>query len=98
MSTQQLDEEVIFNVARKIDPLHGRANYLRQSFGNNTSLLARVQALLDVHDGESSFLACPIEDHRADHLEKSEQPEITERPGPGIGPYKLLEQRGEGGL
>src|SRR4051812_42241793 len=89
MATNPLDEEAIFHLARKIDGREVRDAYLRQACGTDEALRLRVEALLHVHDEEGSFLQSPAM--------TVDQP-ITERPGTVIGPYKLMEQIGEGGM
>jgi tetratricopeptide (TPR) repeat protein len=93
MATQPLDEEAIFQLARKIESPDGRAGYLEQVCGDNPPLRARVQALLDVQEQDSSFLRVP-----AAAIVFTVDDPITERPGTVIGPYKLMEQIGEGGM
>jgi eukaryotic-like serine/threonine-protein kinase len=93
MPPQNLDEEQIFNVARKIGAAERRAEYLQQACGENAELRERVLNLLRIEDQEKSFLSPvsgPIKDFDAS--------EIAERPGIVIGPYTLLEQIGEGGF
>ncbi len=51
-----------------------------------------VERLLAAHPGVGSFLDAPAAEVTADC-----QP-IAERPGTSIGPYKLMEQIGEGGM
>ena len=46
MATNQLDEEVIFNTARKIESAEARAEYLAQMCGDDASLRDRVDVLL----------------------------------------------------
>src|SRR5205809_101311 len=93
MAVPQLDEEAIFNVARKIDAPEARRAYLQQVCGADAALRARVQALLLVHEGDKSFLASPTP-----VLVATVDDPIREGPGTVIGPYKLLEQIGEGGF
>ncbi len=84
-------ERAIFEAALDIASAPERFAYLERACGQDPALLARVQALLGVHEGADRFLP--------------EQPEaeatvlwpVTERPGDRIGHYKLLEQIGEGG-
>ena len=56
MTSRQLDEEAIFHTARKITNSEAREEYLEQVCADNTALLARVQALLEVHEQEQDFL------------------------------------------
>jgi serine/threonine-protein kinase len=93
MAAQRSDEEVIFNVARKMDAPEVRENYLRQACGDEEPIRARVLALLDVHDKEKSFLASSVS-----VVDATIDEPIKERPGTVIGPYKLLQQIGEGGM
>src|SRR5207302_114969 len=51
------------------------------------------EALLRVHDEDASFLQEP-----ADGLPDFPEERLSEGPGTQIGPYKLLEQIGEGGF
>ncbi|MCE9529202.1 MAG: serine/threonine protein kinase, partial [Planctomycetales bacterium] len=92
MSAEPIDEKAIFNIARRIALREARADYLQQVCGDNSQALARVAALLDVHDQEQSFLESP-----AVAIATIDEPP-TERPGTQIGPYKLLQQIGEGGM
>jgi eukaryotic-like serine/threonine-protein kinase len=92
MTIKELNEEAIFNLARKIAAVEVREDYLQQACGEDEGLRARVEALLDVHDREKSFLSTP-----AAVIATSDEP-IKEGPGATVGPYKLLEQIGEGGF
>src|SRR5262245_58324884 len=73
-----------------------RAAYLDSACGNDADLHARVEDLLRAHQEAGHFLqgksTSPGRAATAD-----EQP-IPERPGTVIGPYKLIEQLGEGGF
>jgi len=59
MATQQLNEEVIFNTARKIESAEARAEYLTQVCGNNSVLRARIDELLEGYAVDSGFLESP---------------------------------------
>ena len=88
-----MSESGIFKAAVKLPP-DRRAAYLDQACGSDAELRGEIESLLDAHDATGGFLehdpACPepTEDY---------QP-IAERPGTVIGPYKLMEQIGEGGF
>ena len=89
MTSRQLDEEAIFQVARNIEKLDTRYQYLDQICGGDLSLRQRVEALLEVHDGATGFLKsnpplAPTQD----------QPPMAESAGQEIGRYKLLQQIG----
>src|SRR5262249_13622545 len=91
MAAGILAEEEIFHVARKIDSPEARADYLNQVCGQDDALRGRIAALLQVHEQERSFLKPP-------------EPAVTsadvaaETLGAVIGPYKLIEPIGEGGM
>src|SRR5262249_19876260 len=88
----ELDEAVIFDVARRIEAPEARRLYLRQVCAGAPDLLARVEVLLRVHDEDPTFLASP-----ADGVRTGPAP-AREGPGTQVGPYQLLEQIGEGGF
>src|SRR5437660_1084759 len=92
MVPPKLDEAEVFNVARRIDSPEGRRLYLHQACEQDAALLARVEVLLRVHDVERSFLEDAAQEMRARAVP------VGEGPGTLIGPYKLLEQIGEGGF
>ena len=94
MSSGQLDEKAIFDVARKIETEEARLQYLKQVCGDDHVLLDRVVALARIHDEQRKFSGIatrsvaatidPSRDRRTSRLV--------------IGPYKLIEQIGEGGM
>src|SRR6516225_1482845 len=71
-----------------------RAAYLDRACHGDSELRARVEALLKAHEEAGSFLNG---NPNSNSLPTGDEP-ITERPGTIIGPYKLLEQIGEGGF
>jgi serine/threonine protein kinase len=87
------DEKAIFNVARQIDSPEARAEYLGQVCGADTGLRERVQNLLRAYEEQASFLESPPPVGVA----TVDEPR-REIAGTVIGPYKLLEQIGEGGM
>src|SRR5262245_42185113 len=92
MTSKQLDEESVFQVARRIADAEVRDAYLAQACGNNTALRGRVERLLRVCEQEEAFLAAPACAATLD------LPAAAERPGTAIGPYRLMEPIGEGGM
>src|SRR5262249_53876610 len=80
----------IFNAAVKL--AHDeRAAFLDRACGANRELRAEVESLLQAHDARAVFLR-----DRVDRPPGYEP--LAERPGSVIGPFKLLEQIGEGGF
>jgi serine/threonine protein kinase len=67
--------------------------YLDGACGEDNELRDRVRRLLDAHGDQKSL-----------HIPSPSEPDMTvdrptvERPGDAIGPYKLMEQIGEGGM
>jgi WD40 repeat protein/serine/threonine protein kinase len=72
-----------------------RAAYLEAACGSDRELRERIEALLRAHEQAGGFLRESAEGR--DPSATTDEP-IRERPGTVIGPYKLLEQIGEGGF
>jgi eukaryotic-like serine/threonine-protein kinase len=90
MPTTPRTEESIFAEAldkRSPDEL---AAFLDGACGSDAALRARVENLLKSHEHAGSFLRKPL-------VATVDEP-VVERPGTVIGPYKLMEQIGEGGM
>jgi serine/threonine-protein kinase len=85
-----MSERDIFDAALAIDDLAQRAAYLDRACAGDPGPRDHLDGLLSVHGQVGSFLEAPA-------LATIDQP-ISERPGAVIGPYKLLEQIGEGGF
>src|SRR4051794_13259291 len=96
MNRIQLDEEAIFQVARKIESPEARAAYLDQVCGGDRGLRDRLEALLHVYEQEHGFLESPP--LQPNGSPTADVPPLAEGPGSVIGPYKLREQIGEGGM
>ncbi|MCH8923321.1 MAG: protein kinase, partial [Planctomycetes bacterium] len=97
MNHVPLDDEAIFNVARKMPP-EQRADYLQQACGDDEALSSRVVALLHVSDEHQEFLEQPASPAVATFEVPPIAEPVTEQIGDVIGPYKLREQIGEGGM
>jgi WD40 repeat protein/serine/threonine protein kinase len=87
-----MNEQAIFVAALQEEREH-RAAYLDRACGTDAALRQRVEVLLDAHERAGSFLRQPA----AAGLTDAYRP-ISEGPGTVIGPYKLLQQIGEGGF
>src|SRR5262245_38402551 len=84
-------EQSLFIAAReKADPT-GRAAFLEQACAGDSALRQRIERLLQRHEQTGGFLASPISG-----LAGAAAEPISEGPGTIIGPYKLMEQIGEG--
>ncbi|MFO1007263.1 MAG: WD40 repeat domain-containing serine/threonine protein kinase [Planctomycetaceae bacterium] len=81
----------ILSEALEIATASAREEYLRLSCGDDLELRRRVNQLLEDYEAAGDFLEEPV---TADFF----VPEILEGPGTQIGPYKLREQIGEGGM
>jgi serine/threonine protein kinase/Tol biopolymer transport system component len=86
-------EESIFDAARQLADPTERTAYLNRACQDNGQLRARIDVLLSAH-GEAAFLESPA----GDFARTAESPKILEQPGTTIGPFKLLEPIGEGGM
>jgi serine/threonine protein kinase len=87
-----MNEETLFHVALE-KPASARAAFLEEACAGDAALRQRVEVLLEAHAHPGSFLQQPC----AAVTATIDEP-IRERPGTVIGPYKLLQQIGEGGM
>jgi serine/threonine protein kinase len=93
MAEKPIDEKEIFNRARQIAAPAERLAYLETACAGDPAAVQRILELLRIYDQERSFLeSSPVAQSAT-----IDGP-ISERPGTTIGPYKLLEQIGEGGF
>jgi serine/threonine protein kinase/tetratricopeptide (TPR) repeat protein len=92
MTRDPADLEAIFFAARGLVGA-ARAAYLDEACGDDPQLRRRVEQFLEAQGEIGSFLESP-----APELVPRLSDTVTERPGTVIGPYKLLEQIGEGGM
>ncbi|NQV36157.1 MAG: serine/threonine protein kinase, partial [Phycisphaeraceae bacterium] len=71
-----------------------RSAYLDSVCGDDSGLRAAVEGLLKAHDKAGGFLNTPILESNVPF----DNSPLSEGPGTIIGPYKLLEKIGEGGM
>ncbi len=87
-------EIIFFSALEKRSPAE-RMAFLDEACAGNDELRGSVERMLAAQAGVGSFLEQPIMVGDATVLH---EPSISERPGTVIGPYKLLQQIGEGGM
>jgi serine/threonine protein kinase len=85
------EEEIFHQALARRDP-EERVAYLQQACGGDAALRASVEALLRADVGATGFM-----DRPPDVAATVDVPG-SERPGMVIGPYKLLQEIGEGGM
>jgi len=90
--TPSIDE--VFFAAMERESPEARAAYLDEVCGSDLDLRRRVERLLDAQPKVGSFLDSPA----AGPTMTRPPPQVMEGPGTVIGPYKLLERIGEGGM
>jgi serine/threonine protein kinase len=83
----------IFCSAVEIQSREARNIFVQQACGGDKQLLDQLQRLLHAHFHGGSILDSP-----ASGLDATINQPIAEKPGTVIGPYKLLQQVGEGGM
>jgi eukaryotic-like serine/threonine-protein kinase len=95
MSQQARDEKAIFLAALEKSTPPERSAFLEEACAGDPALLERVKELLVTHEESRGPLDSPPPG--LDGNSTIDQP-IAEAPGTVIGPYKLLQQIGEGGM
>src|SRR5690348_6906852 len=87
-------ERDIFIEALELGGSSERAALLDEACQSDMELRGRVERLLVEHDRQESFIL----DSPPEGLDATLDHHISESPGTIIGPYKLLQQIGEGGM
>src|SRR5438045_1871339 len=85
--------ESILAAAVEVNSEAGRREFLDQACAGDAELKRRVEELMENHFRAGNFLESPAAD-----LVSAVDSSLTACPGTIIGPYKLLEQIGEGGF
>jgi serine/threonine protein kinase len=91
-----MNERSIFMEALEFDDPRERQAHVLRACGNDDRLRARVEALLHRHQSDVELALDRMPD--VDLSVTADLPPAAEHPGTIIGPYKLLEQIGEGGM
>jgi serine/threonine protein kinase len=90
--SMKADEIFLAAVEMKVRGL--RAAFIESACQGDVGLRTQVEGLLKSHDAAGSFLNQPL----FEPTPTLDSPAPAERPGIVIGPYKLLQQIGEGGM
>jgi serine/threonine protein kinase/Flp pilus assembly protein TadD len=93
MNVTDNDVKTIFGNLLDLDSPQEQAALIEKVCGDNEHLRAELQSLLTAHHASDSFLEQP-----ASSVATLDMPPLTETVGSIIGPYKLMEQIGEGGM
>jgi hypothetical protein len=86
-----MNEASIFAAALEKPNAEEQAAYLTQACAGDARLRRRVEALLRAHAEPDEILDRPL-------TPTVDETRLVERPGSCIGPYKLLQQIGDGGM
>src|SRR5262249_9716833 len=92
MSDMKTSAKAIFLEALDCDGADELRRFLDQACGSDAALRMRVEELMRAHRDAGAFLG------GADTQDGTQGQPVGERPGAVIGPYKLLQQIGEGGM
>src|SRR5216110_1865942 len=93
------ERDIFIAALQKEDPAQRQA-YLDAACARQPELRRQVESLLRLYEGAGSFLEKPAAEAAATGAlpEAAEPAASREAPGATMGPYKLLEQIGEGGM
>lgn len=94
MGTDEPSVRSLFEKALEVESAAERAAFLDRECADKPELRVSIDALLQAHADAGSFLASPVVDCRPTTF----MPPLVEEPGTVIGPYRLLQQIGEGGM
>jgi len=94
MATFPLSAKAVFDEAVEIASPHERRDYLERACADAPVLRQQVEALLCAYADAGSFLETPP----VPPGDTTDLRPAAERPGTMIGPFKLLQQIGEGGM
>src|SRR5437867_4688558 len=92
MTARRPDNEAIFHAARDIPDPDRRRAYVWEACGADEARVAHVAALLAAAEAPDSLLDRPA------GSDPAATNQAAESAGTVIGPYKLIEQVGEGGM
>ena len=87
------EKEIFYQVLEQ--PVEHRAAFLEAAYGADVALRQRIAGILSARENPGSFLQQPV--CGVADLPTLDEP-ILERIGSQIGPYKLLEEIGQGGM
>jgi len=87
------ERSIFFDLLAIADP-DERAAHLDRECAGNPALRSEVESLLRAHEEVGAFMERPAEILTT----TANYPPVTTRPSTMIGPYKIMEQIGEGGM
>src|SRR5437588_12871133 len=102
-----MNEETLFHLAQQQPDPAARAAFLDQACVNQPEVRARLEKLLQAHDAPLSFLDKPAVNPAATPAPQTGEFQARDQQGRAssqeavgnqVGPYKLLQQIGEGGM
>jgi hypothetical protein len=94
------NEDSIFDQALTRQSPQERAEFLDRACPGNPKMREEIKALLEAHEQAAEFLQSPPKAFMASGTIdfQAQTPQATDQAGSVVGPYKLLQQIGEGGM